>query len=150
MSDLFYFFKGIIRLTIFIIYKIGKLIFFLIFPLVLFLNLYSHYKADDVDEVIGDSDALDAFIYVIVFWFFSVCLGYFFKLSVDYIIYLQSHPTLFALWDFWLEISETGGNLQEAMILIVLYLQIFIILFLLGKEFFKRTVFAFFVKLGRS
>lgn len=78
MSDLFYFFKGVIRLTIFIIYKIGKLIFFLIFPLVLFLNLYSHYKADDVDEVIGDSDALDAFIYVIVFWFFSVCLGYFF------------------------------------------------------------------------
>lgn len=150
MSDLFYFFKGVIRLTIFIIHKIGKLIFFLIFPLVPFLNLYSHYREDDIDDAIKKFDTLDLLIYIIGFIFLMFYLLYFIQLNIDYIRYLQSHPTLFSLWGFWIEPSVTDGRLEVAISLISMHLQAFIILFLFGKEVFKRTVFAFFVKLGRS
>lgn len=150
MSDLFYFFKGVIRLTIFILHKIGKFFCFLLFPLVPFLYLYSHYKADDVHEIITNFDAIDFLIYAIGFFLFMVYLLFFSQLNFYYVGYVQSHPTLFALWGFWIDPSVTDGRLEVAISLISMHLQAFIILFLFGKEVFKRTVFAFFLKLGRS
>lgn len=159
MSDLFYFFKGIIHLTIVILNKIGKFFCFLLFPLVPFLYLYSHYKADDVHEVIINFDAIDFLIYAIGFFLFMVYLLFFSQLSFYYVGYVQSHPTLFALWDFWLEPSIrnfwmepsiTVGRLGMAIGLIVLHIQTCLILFLFAKEFFIRTVFAYFVKVGRA
>lgn len=159
MSDLFYFFKGVIRLTTFILHKIGKFFCFLLFPLVPFLYLYSHYKADNVDDVITNFDAIDFLIYAIVFFTFMVYLLFFFQLNFYYAEYLQNHPTLSSLWDFWLEPSIrnfwmepsiTVGRLGMAIGLIVLHIQTCLILFLSAKEFFRRTFFAHFVKLGRA
>lgn len=154
MSDLFYFFKGVILLTIFILHKIGKFFCFLLFPLVPFLYLYSHYKADDVHEVITNFDAIDFLIYAIGFFLFMVYLLFFFQLNFYYAEYLQNHPTLSSLWtfwvepsigNFWMEPSITVRKLVLAIGLIVLHIQTYLILFLFAKE----TVFAYFVKVGR-
>lgn len=159
MSDLFYFFKGIIHLTIVILNKIGKFFCFLLFPLVPFLYLYSHYKEDDVNEVITNFDAIDFLIYSIGFMLFMVYLLFFFQLNFYFAEYLQNHPMLSSLWTFWVEPSIrnfwtepsiTGGKLGLAIGLIVLYIQTYLILFLSAKEFFKRSFFAFFVKLGKA
>ena len=148
MSDLFYFFKGIIHLTIFILHKIGKFFCFLLFPLVPFLYLYSHYKADDVHEVITNFDAIDFLIYAIGFFLFMVYLLFFFQLNFYYAEYLPNHATLSSLWTFWVEPSITVRKLGLAIGLIVLHIQTYLILFLFAKELFRRTVFAYFVKLG--
>ena len=90
---------------------------------------------------------------------FMVYLLFFFQLNFYFAEYLQNHPTLSSLWTFWVEPSIrnfwtepsiTGGKLGLAIGLIVLYIQTYLILFLSAKEFFKRSFFAFFVKLGKA
>lgn len=145
MNNLFYFFKGLFRLVFSIIKGIVNFIFYMLFPLILFLFLY--FKTENYKELFEQMDVENYGLLTVIVAVIFVYIGFFAAFSFKFIAFLLSHPTALGLWSFW---TDTAGSFEAAIVLFGLYIQLFVIFVITCKDLLKNSVYAYLVELGKQ